>query len=202
VNSATEQRARGRPRAFDEEAFLDEVIRLFSADGFAGVSMSEITAASGLTTGSIYKAYGDKEGVFDAALRRYIALRETGNRAILADCPDGRSKLAKLLEIYLSLSSGKDGLLGCMVVSGLADIDMVGKAADRLRDQLRSLKSALREIIAEGQGDGSIPPSVDQESAATLMLALLQGLRVLGKAGLVSPADPQPITAAMLRIVQ
>jgi TetR/AcrR family transcriptional repressor of nem operon len=202
VTVTTELRARGRPRAFDEASFLDDVIRLFRAGGFAGVSMSDITASSGLTTGSIYKAYGDKEGVFDAALRRYIMLREAGNRELLADCPDGHSKLAKLLEIYLSLSSGEDGALGCMVVSGLADIDMVGRAADRLRDQLRSLKSGLRDLIAEGQKDGSIPASIDQEGVATLLLAMLQGLRVLGKADLVSAIDPQSIKAAMLRILE
>lgn len=202
MTSDAEPRPRGRPRTFNEEAFLDVVIDLFRSRGFAGVSMSDITAASGLTTGSIYKAYGDKEGVFDAALCRYIALRDAGNRALLADCPDGRSRLEKLFDIYLNLSSGDEGLSGCMVVSGLAEIDMLGKAAGRLRDQLQSLRSALRGIIAEGQRDGSIPASVDPENAAALLLALLQGLRVLGRAGLVSGADPHPLKAAMLRIVE
>lgn len=48
----------------------------FRARGFAGVSISDITAASGLTVGSIYKVYGDKEGNCDAALTHYIAQRD------------------------------------------------------------------------------------------------------------------------------
>ena len=101
--------------AFDEAQFLDDVIHLLRAGGFAGVSMSEITAASNLTVGSIYKAYGDKEGVFDAALPRYIALRDADRQTRLAAQPDGRSRLAEVLIIYLELSRGADGKLGCMV---------------------------------------------------------------------------------------
>ena len=196
------QRPRGRPRTFDEEAFLTAVINLFRARGFAGVSMSDITNASGLTVGSIYKAYGDKEGVFDAALERYIAQRDTQNRAALARFPDARSKLRALIGIYLRLSMGDDGKLGCMVVSGIADMDLVGRASDRLRSQLASLAGHLILLIDEGRSDGSIPSRIDAESTATVLLATLQGLRILGRTQILAALDPEALETALLRIVE
>ena len=196
------QRPRGRPRAFDEEAFLGAVIALFRARGFAGVSMSDITAASGLTVGSIYKAYGDKEGVFDAALAHYISQRDAQNQAALAQRPNSRSKLDALMAIYLGLSIGEDGKLGCMVVSGVADMDLVGRASERLQTQLTAFKASLLALIAEGQADGSIHAHIHPDSTATLLLAMLQGLRVLGKTQMISAIDTEALKAAMLRTLE
>ena len=176
-------RARGRPRAFDEEKFLDTAIALFSNSGFSGVSLSTITSASGLTVGSVYKAYRDKEGVFARALERYIALREVEIADRFQGLPDARSKIAELLYYYLALSQGRDGRLGCMVVAGVTELDLVGEAAAALRHQLASRRQTLSWLVAEGQRDGSITDSIDQGATAELLLALLQGMRVVGKAG-------------------
>lgn len=175
------RRSRGRPRAFDEDRFLDTTIALFSGAGFAGVSMSDITKASGLTTGSIYKAYKDKEGVFVNALKRYIALREIEIDERLADLPDARSRIAALLALFADLSHGRDGRLGCMVVSGVADLDLVGDAATTLRSQLLTRKNRLERLLDDGRADGSIAEQVDPATTAALLLALQQGMRVLGK---------------------
>lgn len=99
--------------------------------------------------------------------------QDAATQTRLADLPDGRSKLAELLTIYLELSRGADGKLGCMVVSGIVDIDLVGLTTDRWRLQFRALEAALRKLITEGRSDGSIPLRVSKEAAATLLLAML-----------------------------
>ncbi len=44
-------------------AVLDAAARLFDTRGFAAVSVGELTAASGVSNGSIYHHFGSKEGV-------------------------------------------------------------------------------------------------------------------------------------------
>jgi AcrR family transcriptional regulator len=44
-------------------AVLDAAAQLFDARGFAAVSIGELTAASGVSNGSIYHHFGSKEGV-------------------------------------------------------------------------------------------------------------------------------------------
>lgn len=174
---------RGRPRVFDEARFLDGAIALFSAAGFSGVGISDLTAATGLTAGSIYKAYQDKQGVFSKALLRYIALREAHIARLFETAADARAKLGILLRLYVDLSCGADGKLGCMVVAGIADLDSVGRAQDILRDQLASRRATLQRLIAQGQRDCSITTRADPEALADILLALLQGMRVVGKVG-------------------
>lgn len=193
-------KTRGRPRAYDEAQFLDASIALFSRDGFAGVSVSDITAATDLTAGSIYKAYGDKEGVFAKSLERYIALREAELADKLRDLPDARSKIAGLLTHYVGLSAGPQGRIGCMVVSGVADLDLVGGTADVLRHQLARRKRWLVDLINDGQIDGSVARSVDVDATANMLLALLQGMRIVGKVGMMAD-DPTPLVASGLRLL-
>lgn len=193
-------KSRGRPREFDETAFLDEAIKLFSSSGFSGVVISGLTEATGLTTGSIYKAYQDKEGVFAKALERYIWLREVQIAKIFADAKNARGKIEGLFRLYVDLSRGKDGLLGCMVVSGITDLDQVGCVADILRGQLQSRHATLRRLIEEGQRDGSIPARDEPQTIAAVMLALLQGMRVVGKAG-APAADPDAFVASALKLL-
>jgi TetR/AcrR family transcriptional regulator, transcriptional repressor for nem operon len=173
----------GRPRAFNEAEILDGAIALFSSAGFSGVGIRDLTAATGLTIGSVYKAYQDKEGIFTKALERYIALREAHVAALFSDLPTARTKMEALLRFYVDLSQGRDGRLGCLVVAGITDLDQIGRAADMLRSQLAKRRSMLIELVAEGQRDGSVAEDVSPQDTAEVLLALLQGMRVVGKAG-------------------
>ncbi|HDU3466537.1 MULTISPECIES: TetR/AcrR family transcriptional regulator [Klebsiella] len=171
----------GRPRVFDEANFLDGAITLFRRHGFSGVSISDITAETGLTTGSIYKAYKDKKGIYVKALQRYVLLREESLKVRLEKASDGREKIAVLLKDYAEFSQGRDGKLGCMVVSGITNIDHLGTVADILKTQLLKRRSALEDLIEQGKQDGSIATTTNVTAAAEIILALLQGMRVTGK---------------------
>lgn len=183
MKQVVRERARGRPRAFDEGEFLDGAITLFSNAGFSGVGISDLTATTGLTVGSVYKAYQDKEGVFARALERYILLREAHLAALFKQAPNARARIETLLRLYVGLSQGKDGKLGCLVVAGIADLDQVGRSADVLCNQLSNRRKMLFDLIADGQRDGSIAKHTDPRVTAELLLALLQGMRVVGKGG-------------------
>lgn len=190
MTQAVREAGRGRPRAFDEPAFLDGAIALFSAAGFSGVGIRDLTKATGLTVGSVYKAYSDKEGVFMKALERYIAMREAHIAAIFDGADNARAKIEGLFRLYVDLSKGKDGKLGCLIVSGITDLDQVGRAADILRAQLSRRQTMLTRLIGEGQRDGSISSGAAPGAMAAVLLALLQGMRVVGKAGgLTEEAD-------------
>ncbi|WP_313690170.1 TetR/AcrR family transcriptional regulator [Pantoea sp.] len=197
----TAQPSRGRPRVFDEEKFLDGAITLFRSRGFSGVSITDITAATGLTTGSIYKAYQDKEGVFARALERYVSLREESLKLRLEKAANGKAKIAELLRDYAELSQGRDGKLGCMVVAGVTHIDQLGTVAGNLEDQLARRKAALEALIELGKQDGSIAMTTNVHAAAEVILALLQGMRVIGKASTLTN-DGDGFVAQALKLLE
>lgn len=51
---------------------LDHAERLFSIDGYAGVSLRQITGAAGVDLALIKYYFGSKEGLFDAVLARRV----------------------------------------------------------------------------------------------------------------------------------
>lgn len=63
----------GRPREFDPDLVEDAAMRLFWKYGFDGVSISDVTAATGVNRRGIYDEFGSKENLFERATRRYLA---------------------------------------------------------------------------------------------------------------------------------
>ncbi len=60
-----------RPRQFEEEVVLAAVQAVFWDNGYAGTSLDDLVAASGLGKGSLYGAFGDKRSLFLRVLREY-----------------------------------------------------------------------------------------------------------------------------------
>ncbi len=60
----------GRPKDLGKRAaILDVAKRLFSQNGFDGVSMDQIAAEAGVSKLTVYSHFGDKESLFSAAIR-------------------------------------------------------------------------------------------------------------------------------------
>ena len=61
----------GRTREFDEQAVLTGAMHIFRKQGYQAASIRDLEEATGLKGGSIYHAFGDKAGLFDAAFEHY-----------------------------------------------------------------------------------------------------------------------------------
>ncbi|WP_420963126.1 TetR/AcrR family transcriptional regulator [Brucella sp. IR073] len=195
------QRNRGRPRLFDEDKLLDQAIELFSSAGYSAIGINDLTRMTGVKVGSLYKAYQDKEGLFAKALERYIALRETRISAILAQAENGRARLAALLRIYVELSQGKEGKLGCLMVAGIAEMPQFAFAGDILRQQLLRRRKLLSDLVEQGQRDGSVTTTSSPQAVADVLLTLLYGMRVVGKAEAFTD-DPASFVSLALKILE
>lgn len=62
----------GRPREFDPDQVEDAAMKLFWERGFDAVSISDVTAATGVNRRSIYAEFESKEKLFERAFRRYL----------------------------------------------------------------------------------------------------------------------------------
>ena len=175
---------RGRPREFDMDAALDQALRVFSERGYYAASISELTEAMGLTAGSVYKAFGDKLGIFLAAFDRYRKVRRGLMDERLAVAPNGYEKLRELLTVYAESSSGEVGRQGCLVVGSATELALFDEeAANRVAFAFDTDEQFLIDLIRLGQEDGSVPDRLDVESTARTMLGLMKGMRLIGKTG-------------------
>jgi len=139
---ATGPKRRGRPRAYQPEVALARALDVFWNEGFAGTSLDDLSAATGMNRPSLYGAFGDKRDLY---IKSYESYRERARQrmgeAFAADLPV-REMLEKIYAIALDMYlSGKDGPRGCftvmtatseavfdpaireLVITGLADTD-------------------------------------------------------------------------------
>jgi AcrR family transcriptional regulator len=195
------QKSRGRPREFDIEAALDAAMALFIERGYAAAAISDLGEAMGLTAGSIYKAFGDKRGVFVAALERYTSTRDLRIADHLADAATGRERLRRLIDYYAGNSHGASGRRGCLVIGSARDLALFDSdLRARIENAVAVRESLILDVIRDGQSDGSIPVHVDAEATAKAALCLLYGMRVIGKTGR-SEAEMQAIAATAMKLL-
>ncbi|NNU49488.1 TetR/AcrR family transcriptional regulator [Rhizobium sp. WYCCWR 11279] len=177
-------RSRGRPREFDMDDALDSALRVFSERGYHATSISDLTEAMDLASGSIYKAFKDKRGVFLAAFGRYRQLGRRRLEAMIASAETGRDKVFQMVMYYTELSHGDAGRKGCLVVGGANDFALLDdETATHVATAFAADEKLMAGLIRIGQADGTVPTTVDPDAAALTFLCFTKGLRVIGKTG-------------------
>lgn len=183
VKKISAARQPGRPREFDIDDAIDSAIDVFRERGFHATSIADLVRGLQLTRGSVYKAFKDKLFVFLAAYDRYVAARNHSIDNILKKAASGKERLAALLTLYADLAAGDDGRRGCLVVATAVELTLVDpEISARVVSSFGRTKQLIASLIDQGKADGSVPETVDGEATAELMLCLLQGMRLIGKA--------------------
>ena len=72
-----------RTKSFDESIILRQVAGVFAECGYAGASIDQLVAATGLKRGSLYQAYASKAGLFRESFR--FAVSEAAHLNTVAD---------------------------------------------------------------------------------------------------------------------
>ena len=201
VEAIPASRGPGRPREFDLDQALDGAIQVFSEHGYHATSIGDLTAATGVTAGSLYKAFSDKHAVFLAALDRYLAVRDQQVQTRLATARTGRERIQALLDLYAGWSHDAQGRRGCLVVGSAVELSTSDtEVAARVAGVLARYEKRLAGFVQAGLEDGSIPPHVDGTAAARVLLCVMQGMRVIGKTGRTR-GDMAGMVATAMKVV-
>lgn len=154
-----------RTRTFDNDAVLMTAANLFRQRGYRNVSIADLERATGLVSGSIYNAFGDKAGLFQASLRHYVSAFVMPRLEAFAG--QGGS-LESLEQLYLTVLETPlaDGN-GCLVTNSLIEF---GSADPLTAADLASTLDLVRSGIASVLGR-ELPAA--QVAAATMRLVIL-----------------------------
>jgi AcrR family transcriptional regulator len=133
----------GRPPAYDRDEVIDKAQCLFWKEGPAGVSLDQLSAATGLHKPSIYAAFGGKAGLYVAALDAYIERGAPDVQGAFARTPL-RTALEAFFEADLDVFCGAEGKRGCFLV-GTA-IQAAG-AAPEVRSRVEAVFAGLRRLV-------------------------------------------------------
>lgn len=180
-----ERRARGRPRTYEPLVALRQAAEAFWKAGYAGTSLDDISAATGMNRPSLRAAFGDKHAIYVKALTDYWELKVATMREALED---GRALDETLMGVYdaaLSIYfSGRGRARGCFVV-GTAVTEAVDDA------EIRSIVSAgFRKLDADFEARlrlaheaGELREDADPEALAMLATATMHTIAIRARAG-------------------
>jgi AcrR family transcriptional regulator len=171
-NSAAQSAPRGRPRSFDTDEVLKQVRDTFWRYGYAGTSMDQLSAATGLHKPSLYGAFGDKKKLYLAALDNYLA----DIRADFAEAfaiPDLFESLHALTEWSIDKFIGEDEAgAGCfMMQTAMPEAGEDPEISRVVRESMDSLDRALVRRFEKAIAAGEISPDADARSLAMVMVA-------------------------------
>jgi TetR/AcrR family transcriptional repressor of nem operon len=165
-----------RTREFDTDAALAAAVTAFRTHGYVGTSVQHLVDATGVGRGSLYAAFGDKEGLYLAALDRY---RDDFARPVLALLGSDQPPRRLVREILAGLVDTivQDGTRqACLLASAATELVARDAAvASRVRETTTALEDTFAVLV--GRID---PPPADPRELARFLVTIVQGLRVAG----------------------
>nr|WP_090276416.1 TetR/AcrR family transcriptional regulator [Mycolicibacterium komanii]CRL69770.1 TetR family transcriptional regulator [Mycolicibacterium komanii] len=188
-----------RPRKFDETEVISAARDEFWSRGYAGTSVDDLTAATGLGKGSLYGAFGDKHGLFLRALDDFIGGAMGEVRAQLSDPRrDAYDRLVRHVRAQTKAVTADKTLRGCMMAKSAAELSATDATVERAVERAyREWHALLVDCIVLAQRDGTIDPDRDARALATTLLGFMRGIEALHKGG----AKSAQLTAATEEIL-
>lgn len=173
----------GRPREFDLDAALEAAMLVFWRKGYEGASMSDLTAALGVTKPSLYAAFGAKEDLFRSVLDRYDQRT--------AHFLSGSIRAATAREVAVGLLRGAAEFHanpanppGCLMVQGaLVGSDASDAARRETRDRRDRLREAIQERLERGLQEDDLPLGAHPRALARYLVAVMRGMAVEAASG-------------------
>jgi AcrR family transcriptional regulator len=175
---------RGRPRSFDRNTALARAMHLFWERGYEAISLADLTAAMGISSPSVYAAFGSKEALFREAVELYVATEGAANREALASATTAKEAIEAALRRAVAGFVRRGQPTGCLVVLGALNCSAENDAVRRyLARRRRSGAQAIRERLTRGVVEGDVSADADIEALASFYATVLNGLSLQARDG-------------------
>ena len=159
-------------------AILTAAMDLISKHGFSGTTVDKIASEAGLSKGSIFWHFNNKENLFRAVIDSIRGALFEGLLRGLRDNLSTREKVELLLNNYCELIEADCSRCIDLTVLIIELVETNPLLAEELRDLFAELANTLTLVLDEGKGQGEIGKSVDSQMTAYTMVGNLQGLTV------------------------
>ncbi len=170
-----------RPREFDEATVLEAAMNCFWARGFAQTSVRDLAERMGITSASLYNAYGDKRSLYRQAFVRYLEQTVHDRVARLEKLPPTLA-IRTFFDEIIDRSVDDEQRRGCMLVNAALELAPYDPEFRQVvSEEMVFIEAFFRRCAASGQQDGSIDRTRTQDEVGKLLLSVLLGIRVLAR---------------------
>ncbi len=165
-----------------KDTILKESGILFNTQGYRATSISNITDATGLTKGAIYRHFSSKDELEIQTLIHLSGLMNEKLRNRIKDHPTAGKKLRAVFKFFESYISDPPFHGGCPLLNAAVEADdshpELRKAALSI---LNGLRSSITSILEKGIYYKQLKKGIDKNMYATLIIASLEGAIMMSK---------------------
>lgn len=163
------------------QAILAAALKCFRSEGFHGAGISAICKEVQMSPGHLYHYFDSKEAIFEAIIQEDRARA----MAIFAEIRSRPDPIENLLSLAIAGLRNDLGFAG-FAMDPVLSLEIFAEAARNprvaaiLEDFDREARSELATLLSEAQERGEVGRAVDVNSAARLMLVLVDGVMTRG----------------------
>ena len=163
------------------QLIIEKTAAIFNKQGYAGTHLSDLTKATGLTKGSIYGNFENKQEVAVAVFRYNYERLRSEITASLQKHAHPVDKLAALIDYYLHNFESLFENGGCPLINTGADADDTNlELRNEVTESILQWKNALIRLIDYGIEKKEMK-AVNAETLAFKIIATIQGNVFLAK---------------------
>ena len=155
---------------------------LFNTQGYKATSISQITDATGLTKGAIYRHFSCKDELEVLTLNHLSALMFEKLRERIRGESTAGKKLRAVLRYFESYISNPPLIGGCPLLNAAIEADdnnpTLRKAALKI---LRGIRESIIVLLDNGIKFKQLKTDIDRDMIATLIIASLEGAIMMSK---------------------
>lgn len=172
----------GPSKQFDPAVALEQARDLFWRRGYDGTGVAELEAELGVGRKSLYDTFGNKRELYLSAVEQY------GASVIEAICVGlerpGVPAFDNLERVLTKLARhhGSGDSLGCLLGVGMGQVERGDEdLVVLLRRWLKRLEQAFEGALERAEAEGTLRDGLRPRDAARQLVALVQGLALLGR---------------------
>ena len=168
---------------------------LFNTKGYNGTSLNDLTEATGLTKGSLYGNFENKEEIAIAVFHYSMEkVRETA-RQKMEKVHSSKEKLLALLDFYSEYVFSSPIPGGCPLMNNAVEADdhhsFMKKA---VTSEIKKTIDLIADLLIQGKKDGEFKNTLNENEIANLFFCSIEGAIIVSR---VSASD-----AAMKSVVK
>lgn len=164
-------------KADQTRAFIiEKTAPVFNMKGYAGTSLTDMTGATGLTKGSIYGNFANKDEVALAAFD--FNLQKVSNifSAEMSGLKTAKEKLLVYARVYGDFLKLPFPVGGCPILNTAIEADDThAPLKKKASDAILSWKTRIMRIVQTGIENDEFQKNTDPEQVALTMIAMIEG---------------------------
>ena len=173
-----------RPREFDADEALGQVMRVFWNQGYQASTFADLMKAADVRKQSLYGVFGDKRSLFLKSLALYRNQVLSKVREVVSETDSPLAGIARVMQYAVRPPGPKDSPPGCLMSNtalelGRSDSDV----AAEVKRMFRAMEEILTAAVKEGQERGEITTRFDSTAIGQSLANTINGLRILQNTG-------------------